>query len=299
MTATPQTRRGFTLIETVTVASVASVLMSLVVPGMQEARNVARETECKNQLKQIGLALHNYHDVYRTFPPGWISRRPEGEGHPSTGWQTSILPFVEQAPLYNRLDVTNAVYECADGDVALLKKPLPQYRCPVDSVGDVNVFRGGWGTSNFTGNFGATPIARWSESDFWPGHTESASYRIRDVRRYNGLFFANSKIRIRDIIDGTSNTFMVGEKCVVGRSGIWPGPRSNFHESDVVSDGSYASKFNRSDTGYSSRHLGGMLMFLLCDGSVRPVHESLDSKPELGMLQKLSARNDGQPVGEF
>lgn len=299
MTATPQTRRGFTLIETITVASVASVLMSLIVPGMQDARDAARESTCKNHLKQIGLALHNYHDVFRSFSPGWISRRPEGEGHPSTGWQTFLLPYVDEAPLYNSLELNNPVYERADGDVSLLKKPLPQYRCPVDSVGDTNVLRGGWGTSNYTGNFGVAPIARWSESDFWPGQTESANYRIRDVRRYNGLFFANSKIAIRDIIDGTSNTFMVGEKCVVGRSGIWPGPRSNYHESDVVSDGSYASKLNRSNAGYSSRHLGGMLMFLLCDGSVRPVHESLESKPELGLLQKLSGRNDGQVVGKF
>ena len=298
-TSSQRIRRGFTIIETLVVASVTSILMSLLVPGMQQARNSAKEVECRNRLKQIGLALHNYHDVFNCFAPGWISRRAEGEGHPSTVWQAFLLPYVEEAQLYNMLDLRNPIYETQFRGESLLKKPLVHFRCPMDSLGDTNPLRGGWGTSNYTGNFGAAPIPRWSESENWPGQIPTPKHFERKSAQYNGLFFVNSNVRIRDIYDGTSNTIMVGEKCVVGRSGIWPGPRSNFHESDVVSDGSYASPLNRTDTGYSSRHTGGMLMFLLCDGSARAVHESLDSQKEMGMLQKLSGRNDGQVIGEF
>ena len=90
-------KRGFTIIELLVVASIAMVSLALAIPAMQQSRQVARDVECTNRLKAIGLAMHNYHDVYNTFPPGWVSRRPSGEGHPSTGWSTSILPFLEQA----------------------------------------------------------------------------------------------------------------------------------------------------------------------------------------------------------
>ena len=128
----------------------------------------SRENDCKNRLKQIGLAQHNYHDTYRSFPPGWITRRPSGEGHPSTGWQSSILPYVDQAPLFNQLELTHAVYEGQPDKQRLLKSSILAYRCPVDSVGGTNPLRGNWGTSNFVGSYGADPISRWSPSEYWP-----------------------------------------------------------------------------------------------------------------------------------
>ncbi|MCP4172585.1 MAG: DUF1559 domain-containing protein [Fuerstiella sp.] len=306
----PQLRkRGFTIIETLTVAAICSVCTSILVPAMQSARRDARDTICINNLKRIGLAVHNYHDVHTGFPPGWNTREPENAGYASTGWQSSILPFVNQAPLYNELDMKNGVYTSLDKDVKLLKKRLNEYRCPLDSVTDTNPFRGDWGTSNYVGNFGSTAIPRWSESStFWPGQTTSpVSIRGRYGRAAspgsNGMFAMNSMIRIRDCVDGTSNTLMVGERSVLGKAALWPGPRSNYQESDVLADGSYASPINRSETGYSSRHANGIVHFLLCDGSARAIHESLDSNDKtdrnMGLLQKLSARDDGLVVGQF
>lgn len=314
MSAAPANRRrnrlrsrGFTLVETLTVAAAVSVLLSLVVPAVQDARTSSRDATCYNRVKQLGLAVHNYHDVYNGFPPGWISKRGTGEGHPSNGWQTMILPFVDQAPLYNALN-RDDVYLPTNKDLSILKTPLAAYRCTSDSIGDTNPLRGGWGTSNFSGNHGSHPIPRWSESDFWPGQTASNSlFNVNRSRSRqtvpNGVFEVNRMCRIRDILDGTSNTICIGERGVVGRGGIWPGPRSNFHETDVVSDLSYASGLNRSDSGYSSRHSGGIIYCGFCDGSVWRIHESVESLPATpqdptpGILQRLASRNDGNTIG--
>ncbi|MEO1984686.1 MAG: DUF1559 domain-containing protein [Fuerstiella sp.] len=302
-------KRGFTIIETLTVAAICSVCTSLLVPAMQSARRDARDTICMNNLKRLGLALHNYHDVYGGFPPAWNTREPDGAGYATTGWQSSILPYIDQAPLYNLLDTRNGVYTSLDKDTGLLKTRLDAYRCPLDSVTDTNPFRGDWGTSNYVGNFGSTPIPRWSDSStFWPGQpttplTGVGRFGLSASPRDNGIFAMNRTIRIRDCIDGTSNTLMVGERSILGKAALWPGPRSNYQESDVLADGSFASPINRSDTGYSSRHANGIVHFLLCDGSARAIHERIESNNntghDMGILQKLSSRNDGQIIGQF
>ena len=94
-------RRGFTFIEALTVASGVSVLLALLVPAVQNARDSERDVLCLNRLKQLGLALHNYHDSHLTFPPGWVSRRPDAGGYSSTGWHNQILPYVNQGKLYS------------------------------------------------------------------------------------------------------------------------------------------------------------------------------------------------------
>ncbi len=292
--------QGFTRLELLTTLTLVMLLMVPLLPAMQRARADARLMQCKNNLKQLGLAMHNYHDTFLMMAPGWISKRMGGEGHSSTGWQSMILPFLDQAPLYNQLNLTEPVYE-SPGD--LLKLELTVYRCPADSLAGTNSIRGGWGTSNYSGNYGAIPIPRWSTNfsteSFWPGNTSSRLVRKPDGRE--GIFAINAGSRFRDIKDGTSNTLMISEKSVLSGGGIWPGPRSNYHESDVVSDASFASPLNRSETGFSSRHMG-VINFLLCDGAVRAVPVSIESLPynpkskEAGVLQKLAGRADGMHV---
>lgn len=309
----PTLRRGFTLIEVLALAAGLVLLTALTLPAVLQAREDARIQQCKNNLKQLGIAMHNYHDIYRMFPPGWITRRQEGAGHPSTGWMSSILQYVDQTPIFQQLDLgKRAAYECPD--VALLKKSLAIYRCPVDSLGDANELRGGWGTSNYVGNYGATPIARWSgafSNDFWPGQslTPQASGRpygaklkargrgkiIPPYIRPSGMFYMNRGGYLRDALDGTSNTLLIGERCAIGGGGLWPGPRSNFHESDVVADASYASPLNGGTPGFSSRHRG-VVNFVMCDGSVHVINENIDSSPQFGTLQKLAMPYDGQPI---
>ena len=119
------------------------------------------------------------------------------------------------------------------------------------------------------------------------------------MARHNGLFWENGFCRIRDITDGTSNTLMVGEKSVMSRSGLWMGVRSRYHESDAVSDTSWASGLNLSDeAGFSSRHEGGV-QFVLGDGSVRFISENIASSPQGSVYQFLGSRNGGEVIGEY
>ncbi len=295
--------QAFTRVETIIVLGVVFLLLATALPAVQRAREDSRSVKCKNNLKLMGLAIHNYHDVHQMFPPGWISKRMEGEGHPSTGWQSMILPYIDEAPLYNRLDLTEPVYSTRDQ--TLLKKPIEYYRCPMDSTPSENPIRGEWGTSNYVGNYGAIPIPRWSASQtntaFWPGNS-TAVLSIENEKLY-GMFRLNRGTRIREILDGTSNTLMIGEKDIQGGAAIWPGPRSNYHESDVVSDASFATPLNKSQYGFSSRH-DGFVQFTLCDGAVRAISLDIDSRefetPEqMGTLQKLAAKDDGQRIESF
>lgn len=298
-------RRGFTVVEILTVAAVCSVWLSIAMPYLQSARMGNREIVCKNNLKQLGLAMHNYHDVYNTFPPGWNTRVPDEKGYATVGWGSSILPFVAQAKLYSALNM-NDLHGGTAQQTALLTTEVAAYRCPTDALSGANPFRGGWGTSNYVGNFGSTAIPRWDPlSADGPGQIPSLPagtdrFRKTNGNFANGIMAINSKVRIRDMTDGTSNTFMIGERSVTGKAAIWPGPRSNFNESDVVADGSFASTLNQSATSYGSRHPSGGISIALCDGSVRSITDQLDTKADgTGMLQKLSGRNDGMVVGEF
>ncbi len=295
--------QAFTHVESIIVLGVVFLLLATGLPAVQRAREDSRSVKCKNNLKMHGLAMHNYHDVFGMFPPGWISKQMEGAGHPSTGWQSMILPFVDEAPLYNQLEMTEPVYTSRDH--TLLKKPIENYRCPMDSTPSENPVRGDWGTSNYVGSFGPRPIPRWSVSQsntaFWPGNT-SAVVPEKERKLY-GLFQVNRGTRMREITDGTSNTLMLGEKGIQAGAALWPGPRSNHHESDVVGDVSVASPFNQSQYGFSSRH-DGFVQFAFCDGSVHAIpldieSRDFDTREEMGVLQRLAAKADGQTIGEF
>ena len=198
-------RRGFTLIELLVVIAIIAILIALLLPAVQQAREAARRTQCKNNLKQIGVALHNYHDVHSTFPqgkvvdrnvrypgcPGWIN----GSGF---SWRVAILPMIEQAPLYQISQTNNTVGISTCGPwaagaaqrLAILRTTLPAYLCPSDAT----LFVGSEKPTNFAGIGGS---AKNSHGD-------------RDAATVQGILtFRGAKMR--DIVDGTSNTAMVGE----------------------------------------------------------------------------------------
>ena len=255
--------KGFTLIELLVVIAIIAVLIALLLPAVQQAREAARRTQCRNNLHQIGLALHNYHDTHSCFPPGVVSGTVTCQYH---SWMTMILPFVDESALYNayNFDTINSDYysKCATDageNATVVQSLLAQYACPSDTEPYVLCDAR---TTNYVGNFG-TNKNNSSSSD--PGTGK-------------GLFWLNSIVRLRDIRDGSSQSIAVGE-AQSGVRAINHGPTwANGKSSNVL--GTTYSPMNdttSSNNLYSfvSRHEGGAF-FLFVDGQVRFLSENID-----------------------
>jgi len=231
-------RSGFTLIELLVVIAIIAVLIALLLPAVQQAREAARRTQCKNNLKQLGLALHNYHDVANSFPPGWINRyaqSPAATQFPGNGWgwNTFLLPYMDQAPIYNTMNfslgfpgaLTSAGAEGAQATATYGPEQtvLQALRCPSDR-GYKIVYNRPQKTS-----FGARSNYVGVNGTVFVDPTTP----VVTIGDQNGIFGANSKRGVRDMTDGTTNTIVVGERSwkewkgtQMGASAIWAGARS-------------------------------------------------------------------------
>lgn len=191
--------RGFTLIELLVVIAIIAILIALLLPAVQQAREAARRTECKNKLKQLGLALHNYHDTHNAFPGnevGCIRAASNGALNCWEGWSglAMILPFIDQAPLYNQANFNHYWNDnsAAANNRRVADAFLPAFICPSDPNGGGKI-TGNSGPSSYA--LSAGPAATWH------------------LRNYQnpGMFTRESSVRIRDVKDGTSNTVMAAE----------------------------------------------------------------------------------------
>ncbi len=271
-------RKGFTLIELLVVIAIIAILIALLVPAVQKVREAASRTECANNLKQIGLALHNYHDANKRFPPGYNGVASGGLSVPGWAWHVYILPQMEQDNLYNLVNPTVAA-NSVDGTPAATKQiPLKVYRCPSDVGSELNSDRGGNATANYIGVGGNN------------GQADNS----------NGVLYGNSKTRIADISDGTSNTAMVGERArgsiggVAYIGGVWIGNHADFatgssvYELDSTTD---RRLFGSNTFAFSSFH-PGIVQFVFADGSVRLMSDNTPGNVLDGMAQ----RNDGSVI---
>lgn len=226
--------RGFTLIELLVVIAIIAILIALLLPAVQQAREAARRTQCKNNLKQIALAMHNYHDVYNTMPPGYINDyarySPTGsgaatiDGHFGTeenratwAWSAFLLPFIDQAPAFEALGVNTRRAEFAIDDPAGLKiitTPMSAFRCPSDGGPEVTTNNrqvNGATTTNLKpalNNYVVSAIGRHPNSS----GVVATGVSNRKNLSHNGIFQGDSKRRFRDITDGSSNTLLLGER---------------------------------------------------------------------------------------
>jgi prepilin-type N-terminal cleavage/methylation domain-containing protein/prepilin-type processing-associated H-X9-DG protein len=320
--ATVRRSRGFTLIELLVVIAIIAVLVALLLPAVQQAREAARRTQCKGNLKQIGLALHNYHDIYRMLPPECVYSGLDtvplhtAANEAAYSWSAFILPQLDQANLFNQLNVNSLELHLLLQQTALrplTQTVLPIFRCPSDQALDVNtkrVFSNApyGGTAAATSNYVINTGTRWITSQNW----------INGKNDSFGAFLPSGKVRLDDITDGTSNTFLVGERGWDELAAVWIGTRNYQGTGDVgmrMIAATVEAKLNEPSAnatgGFTSKHTGGA-HFALADGSVRFISDNIQFDPtgaiapvkdptlsSMGIYQRLARRNDGQPVSDF
>jgi prepilin-type N-terminal cleavage/methylation domain-containing protein/prepilin-type processing-associated H-X9-DG protein len=270
-------RAGFTLIELLVVIAIIGALLGLLLPAVQKVREAAARLQCKNNLKQIGLALHNYHDTQQALPPGYFAFSSYSDGAtdtaPGWGWAAFILPYLEQEPLYRQIDLRQSV-----ASSAAARTPVKLYLCPSDLTPP--------GPFAVPDPFGS-PLAAAAPCSYAAcvGGDESDTTAPTGL----GAFYRNSRTRLTDIADGTSNTVLVGERAWSNANGVWagavpggvirrgplnPNPGSASASSPAATLVLAHCHLNNAtadtDAGlddFSSRHTGGS-NFLFADGSV-------------------------------
>jgi prepilin-type N-terminal cleavage/methylation domain-containing protein len=278
---------GFTLVELLVVIAIIGTLMGLLLPAVQKIRGIAARTSCQNNLHQLGLALHSYHDTFKTFP--------QGTNKNNWGWAVFLMPFVEQEALYNQLGVNqNTLQQDLVINLQLLQTPVKVFICPADENTQLNDNR------PFTVNGQMESLAKSN----YPGNGGNAGG--------TGLFSTDKAIAMKDITDGLSNTIGIGERASTkGRfAAVWagwdplngPGTQALWgYTLYRMQDGYSQTSVPFPDQAFSSLHTGGA-NFFICDGSVRFIKESIDWAPfgqPLQTYNKLGDRKDGLPVGDF
>ncbi|QDU26124.1 Type II secretion system protein G precursor [Anatilimnocola aggregata] len=301
--------RGFTLVELLVVIAIIGVLMALLLPAVQAAREAARSAQCKNNVRQIGLALHNYHDTYDRLPPGWIADAPEGT--PGWGWTVSILPQLEQTPLQNLVNRNLPISHAANQQAR--EQVLNLLLCPSDPSPKRFLLGSGGDHDDHDHDHdhedeehedeheedGA--VHRHSIDDGTPLFSVSRSNYIGmfgsnevedDPAAGNGAFAFLSQTRFASITDGLSNTLLVGERH--GRFGgsMWQGVVPTANEGMLRIVGVADHTPNHHDhhfDDFTSFHPGGT-HFVMGDGSVRRIDDHID----LGVYQGMATIGGGE-----
>jgi len=287
---------GFTLIELLVVIAIIAVLIALLLPAVQQAREAARRSQCKNNLKQMGLAVHNYHDQVNQFPYGGIA------ANHANGW-VMILPFMDQANVYNKFNFSRDVGGSDAENQAAKVIPISSYFCPTHSrLRQVVPVSGSGGSAYYGGARG--------DYSMNCGTTNCYSTNISD---WSGITNIQSSIKLRDVTDGTSNTFLIGEKWTdpTLASNVSPAATdSNVSDNAYWQWGNYGCRlvknpmnvnlatigitYGDTQANFGSQHTGGC-HFVLCDGSVRFVSQNID----MTTYRNLGNRADGKVLGEF
>ena len=289
-----KTKRGFTLIELLVVIAIIAILIALLLPAVQQAREAARRTQCKNNLMQLGIALHNYDMAFEMLPPGCVN--PDGpiqniaEGY-HMSWMAQILPMMEQQGLFGQLNFTEGAYGPANG--ALKSTVISSFLCPSDGTRYTASGGATLGSANYAACFGGDDVPI-------------------DMTN-NGVMYLNSSISYQKIRDGASNTILVGEKRIVAGTnelGWISGTRSTLRNTGVPINHGWdvggntpgggalkaplAAPSDTATSGFSSFHTGGS-QNVLGDGSVRFISENINPK----IFSFLGNREDMQVLGDF
>jgi prepilin-type N-terminal cleavage/methylation domain-containing protein/prepilin-type processing-associated H-X9-DG protein len=306
--------KAFTLIELLVVIAIISLLIGLLLPAVQKIRESAARTECMNNLKQMGLAMHNYHDANQALPPGYHATLPYIDGAtdtvPGWGWAAFLLPYIEQSNVYQQLNFNQPVQSSA-----AIQTMTKLYLCPSDLTSPT-AFPVLDGFDNTVCQAAPTSYAACCGSD--ASDTTDATGL--------GVFYRNSRTRLTDITDGTSETILIGERAWANAKGVWAGAipggviqrgqynpcqpnvsgawypaatlvLAHAHGNNPLVDADGSAGMD----DFSSRHFGGS-NFLFADGSVHFIFSMPSDNPDGSyppqdlQFQALGTRANGEVV---
>jgi len=304
-------RRGFSLIDLLVVIAIIAILIALLLPAVQAAREAARRAQCQNNLKQLGLGMHNYHDTFGTLPPGHVSPPGDKLGRYMSAF-TMVLPFMEQAAAYDRTNFSLSPIDVANKTARMTK--VATFLCPADPAPPPE-----FGGTNYAFVAGNKPSIAWDGKD--------------SEKQPNGLFYQISKTRFQTITDGLSNTFMAmeitrgqdhvntpqrayavmnpplpgtldpkadrGDKRAFDRGASWM--VGGFLQTIItatmpINSNEFDLSYGLLEGGLSasrSFHAGGVNV-LIADGSVRFFSNSVDAR----MLEAMATRSGGEVVNQ-
>jgi prepilin-type N-terminal cleavage/methylation domain-containing protein/prepilin-type processing-associated H-X9-DG protein len=301
-------RIAFTLIELLVVIAIIGILLGLLLPAVQKVREAASRLKCTNNLKQIGLAFHNYHDAHNALPSGYttVNSYFDGENDVSPGWAWGayLLPYIEQGNLYQQIHFDQPVESAANA--VAVQKLVSVYLCPSDQTPP--------GPFTVADGFGA-PLAQMAPSSYagCVGNDQDDVFAATG----QGVLYRNSQIRFLQITDGLSQTIMVGDRAWAFSPGVWAGvpngasmPRGRDNHNPgnsslqapglVLAHGHLINATSDTDGGlddFSSLHVGGA-NFLFADGSVHFIHSipgdaAAGDTPDGVAFQALCTRANG------
>ncbi len=306
--------RGFTLIELLVVIAIIAILVALLLPAVQQAREAARRSSCKNNLKQLGLALHNYHDTHRMFPISWNVNYNHNENtQEGFSWMTYILPFVEQPALYDTINFNSDLADA--GNNAASQSVITTYLCPSDPLNQNGRLTGRANAPSSTtpygvNNYKAVGGSNWNAGDHLavicvscrrnPNTSDFFGASNGLIGRRTGYTVNTPSSSMKDVTDGTSNTLAIGEalpgasnhtwwwnsNAVTGSTGV---PLNYYYPPNKFTIGDWPRNYN-----FASEHQGGG-QFAMVDGSVRFVSENIDT----ALYRGLGTISGSEPTGEF
>lgn len=323
-------RQAFTLVELLVVIAIIGILVALLLPAVQAAREAARRMSCSNNMKQLGLALHNYHDTFKVFPANFDGSL--NQGRISFSWIVHTLPFIEQGPLYNqfdfRVDPTNKFIDnnvnrpLRQTVIAALACPSNPHPNPLPNRQQLDYnWTSGWdlngARTDYKGNMGfiwtgwrdcsgtSTPVGSTSNAPWIDPNSAITGFQN------GGMFFYNGSLKIAQIIDGTANTVAVFEDhnwagglgppnrpytSDWNYAGLWVAPMGAINQVDGAINsypqpGGPNGNYDPRCTNWSSAHPGGA-QCTLADGSVRFMSQTTD----LNTLQAVSTRNGSESI---
>jgi prepilin-type N-terminal cleavage/methylation domain-containing protein len=299
-------RSAFTLIELLVVIAIIAILIALLLPAVQQAREAARRTQCRNHLKQFGLALHNYHDNFLVFPPGGVGTAAASSN--TLSFHVMLLPYMDQAPLYNTVNFSLNGY--TNHDTVLGNKKVPGFFCPSGTKEFENGSTTQY-TTHYYGNLGPKGTGAGGVTYNCGPNAAQCAFAPSALTAHggysqDGVFRQNSRLGIRDITDGASTTMLMFEisfdrtltntnnvafrRWHRGTDGTASQPAKNVIY--PINTTTYNGSNNFNDVSMGSNHTGGCHA-LIGDGVVKFISENID----MNALKASASRASGETVG--